>query len=80
MATLDVQKAFDVVNFDLLLRTLYLDGINGNDWLLVRDIFIYMTISWESHLSAPFVIRQGVYQGELCRSTIMITKDATTHI
>ena len=31
VATLDVQKAFDVVNHELLLRKLYLDGITGND-------------------------------------------------
>ena len=65
VATLDVQKAFDVVNHELLLRKLYLDGITGNDWLLVQDIYSDMTTSvkWESHLSAPFVIRQGVRQG-----------------
>ena len=65
VATLDVQKAFDVVNHELLLRKLYLNGITGNDWLLVQDIYSDMTTSvkWESHLSAPFVIRQGVRQG-----------------
>ena len=45
VATLDVQKAFDVVNHELLLRKLYLDGITGNDWLLVRDIYKDMTPS-----------------------------------
>ena len=64
-AMLDVQKAFDVVDHELLLRNLYLDGIAGNDWLLVQDIYSYMTTSvkWESHILAPFVIRQGVRQG-----------------
>ena len=65
MATLDVQKASDVVNHELLLRKLYLDGITGNDWLLVQDIYSDMTTSvkWESYLLAPFVICQGVCQG-----------------
>ena len=67
VSTLDVQKAFDVVNHELLLRKLYLDGIRGNDWVLViyDDIYGDMTFSvkWESHLSSPFVIRQGVCQG-----------------
>ena len=64
-AMLDVQKAFDVVDHELLLMKLYLDGITGNDWLLVQDIYSDMTTSvkWESHLSAPFVIRKGVRQG-----------------
>ncbi|MCW4345831.1 MAG: reverse transcriptase family protein [Candidatus Thiodiazotropha endolucinida] len=65
VATLDVQKAFDVVNHELLLRKLYIDGIRGNDWLLVRDIYTDMlsSVKWEGHLSAPFVIHQGVRQG-----------------
>ena len=65
MATLDMQKAFDVINHELLLRTLYLHGITGNDWLLVRDMYSDMTTSvkCESQLSAPFVKRQGVRQG-----------------
>ena len=63
----DVQKAFNVVDHELLLKKLYLDGITGNDWLLVQDIYSDMTTSvkWESHLSAPFVIRQGARQGRV---------------
>ena len=37
--TLDTQKAFDVVDHDSLLRRLYLDGIKGDDWLLIRDLY-----------------------------------------
>ena len=32
--TLDTQKAFGVVDHSSLLRGLYLDGIEGDDWLL----------------------------------------------
>ena len=65
VATLDVQKAFDVVNHELLLRKLYLDGIRGNDWLLVQDLYSDMTsaVKWGGHLSSPFSKRQGVRQG-----------------
>ena len=35
VAAFDVQKAFDFVDHDALLRKLYLDGISGNDWLLI---------------------------------------------
>ena len=57
---LDVQKVFDVVNHELLLRKLYLARIIENGWLLVRDIYKDMTLSvkWESQQSSPFVIRQ----------------------
>ena len=65
VTTLDVQKAFDVVDHEMLLRKLYLDGIQGGDWVLLKDLYTEMTTSvkWESHLSSPFVIRQGVRQG-----------------
>ena len=36
--TLDAQKAFDVVDQNSLLRRLYLDGIQGDDWLLIKDL------------------------------------------
>ena len=37
--TLDTQKAFDVVDQISLLRRLFLDGIDGDDWLLIRDLY-----------------------------------------
>ena len=38
IAALDVQKAFDVVDHDSLLRKLYLDGISGDNWLFMKDL------------------------------------------
>ena len=35
LTTLDTQKAFDVIDQNSLLRKLFLDGIHGNDWLLL---------------------------------------------
>ena len=37
--TLDTQKAFEVVDHNSLLWRLYLDGIEGDDWLLIRDLY-----------------------------------------
>ena len=34
VATLDAQKAFDVVDHDIFLRIVYLDGITDADWLI----------------------------------------------
>ena len=39
LTTLDTQKAFDVVDHNSLLRKLYLDGIQGDDRLLIRDMY-----------------------------------------
>ena len=39
LTTLDTQKAFDVVDQNSLHRKLYLDGIHGSDWLLLKDLY-----------------------------------------
>ena len=65
VTTLDTQKAFDVVDQNSLLRKLYLDGIHGDDWLLLKDMYSDCTsrIKWAGELSHPINIRQGVRQG-----------------
>ena len=65
IAALDVQKAFDVVSHSSLLRKLYINGISGDDWLLMKDLYTGMTarVKWDGFLSSPFVIKQGVRQG-----------------
>ena len=67
VATLDAQKAFDVVDHKLLLRRLFLDGITGADWMLLRNMYTDLTsaVKWEGSLSSPFVIKQGVRQGRV---------------
>ena len=64
VAALDVQKAFDVVDHEQL-RKLYLDGISGDDWLFMKDVYSNMTpkVKWDGFLSSPVIIRQGVRQG-----------------
>ena len=65
LTTLDTQKAFDVVDHHSLLRRLYLDGIHGDDWLLVKDLYTDCSsrIKWAGDLSHPINIKQGVRQG-----------------
>ena len=71
IAAFDVQKAFDVVNHQFLLHKLYNDGITGDDWLLLKDLYSSMTarIKWDGHLSIPFIIKQGVRQGGILSAT-----------
>ena len=63
--TLDTQKAFDVVDQNSLLRRLYLDGIEGDDWLLIKDFYLDCSsrVKWAGLLSDPINLRQGVIQG-----------------
>ena len=65
LTTLDTQKAFDVVDQNSLLRKLYLDGIHGDDWLLLRNLYSDCSsrIKWAGSLSHPINIYQGVRQG-----------------
>ena len=64
---LDAHKAFDVVDHGLLLLRLLFDGLHGADWLLLRNLYSDLTsvVKWEGTLSNPFVIKQGVQQGEV---------------
>ena len=63
--TLDVQKAFDVVDQNSLLRRLYLDRIQGDDWLLIQDMYTDCSSrdKLAGLLSDPVNLRQGVRQG-----------------
>ena len=66
LTTLDAQKAFDVVDHNSLLRRLYLDRVQGDDWLLLRDLYsdCSSSVKWAGLLSEAIIIRQGVRQGE----------------
>ena len=65
IATLDTQKAFDVVDHTILLNKLYEEGINQKIWLIVRELYSGLTakIKWKSVLGDSFKVFQGVRQG-----------------
>ena len=62
---LSAQKAFDVTDHNSLLRRLYLDGVQGDDWLLIHELYTdgSSRVKWAGLLSNPIIIRQGVRQG-----------------
>ena len=64
-ATLDVQKAFDVVRHQSLLDKLHQQGLPGRLWKLKEDSYRNLTcrVLWEGNLSKPFTILQGNRQG-----------------
>ena len=39
LATLVAKKTFDVVDHKILLRTLHFDGIAGENWLVLNDVY-----------------------------------------
>jgi hypothetical protein len=65
IAFLDAKSAFDVVSHQSLMRKLYIDGVQGDLWRLINDIFknANSRVKWNGHMSEPFTIQQGVRQG-----------------
>ena len=70
-AFLDASKAFDVVWHNSMLRKLYEAGLQGVDWVLMKDWYSNMTsqVKWEGELSRPFAEQQGVRQGGIWSPT-----------
>ena len=67
-ASLDVQKAFDVVRHESLLSKLQQQGLMGRWWKLKEDSYKNLSgrIIWDSETTkVPFVIHQGNRQGGL---------------
>lgn len=65
LATLDAQKAFDVVDHTILLDKLYHHKVHPDLWLLVKNLYEGLTsrVKWMGELSDSFRIQQGVRQG-----------------
>ena len=72
MATLDSQKAFDVVDHSILLDKLFDKDINDNAWLVIKDLYQDITskVKWVGGLSDSFPINQGVRQGGILSTHI----------
>jgi hypothetical protein len=67
-ATLDVQKAFDVIRHESLLDKLYDQGLLGMWWRLKDDSYQHVKgkVVWEgNHSEHPYTLKQGNRQGGL---------------
>jgi hypothetical protein len=65
LLTVDAEKAFDTVNHDILLNKLYHDGITGDMWLLLRNIYdgLILKVKWGDQTTESIDIKQGIRQG-----------------
>jgi hypothetical protein len=65
LLTLDAEKAFDKLNHEILFNKLYHNGIKGDMWVLLRNMYREMTtqVKWTNHLSETNYVNQGILQG-----------------
>ena len=65
VTTLDSQKAFDVVNHQILMDKLYHLGVKLEFWDVITDLYqgLTSTVKWQGDISLSFSINQGVRQG-----------------
>ena len=72
MCLLDLQKAFDSVEFPVLLDRLFSVGINGKTWRLIRNWYDGGTccVQVDGAVSRPFSIERGVRQGSVLSPTL----------
>ncbi|WAR28896.1 LOW QUALITY PROTEIN: LORF2-like protein, partial [Mya arenaria] len=65
LATLDAEKAFDVVWHDGLFRKLYHNNLPLDIWMIIRDLQTNAPtkVKWQGNISDPFSVQQGIRQG-----------------
>ena len=82
MCLFDLQKAFDSVEFPVLLDRLFSIGINGKTWRLIRDWYAGGTcrVHIDGAFSTSFSIKRGVRQGSVLSPTLFsIVMDHCLH-
>ena len=79
IASIDVQKAFDVVRHESLLDRLYQFGLSGAWWRLKDSAYkdLRERITWKGVLSEAFYIKVGSKQGALPSPDEYVTHIAT---
>ena len=65
VATLDAQKAFDVVCHDKLKLKLFHAGVRNTNWLMIDSLYTDCkeVVRWQGNYSDPYNVHQGVRQG-----------------
>ena len=72
MGLFDIQKAFDSVEFPVLLDRLFSIGVNSKTWRLIRDWYAggMCFVHVDGASSTSFPIEMGVHQGSILSPTL----------
>ena len=72
VATLDAQKAFDVVSHEKLKIKLHHTGIRGNNWILMDSLYTDCSevVRWQGSYSQKYEVQQGVRQGGVLSTSL----------
>ena len=70
----DLQKAFDSVQYPILLKRLYDAGINGRTWRLIKAWYSHpkCKVKVDGQLSTAFTIERGVLQGSVLSPVLFL--------
>ena len=70
----DIEKAFDSIEFPILLQHLYDAGINGKCWRVIKNWYSQSTVRIRSNglVSDPFVVGRGVKQGSVLSPSLFL--------
>ena len=70
----DIEKAFDSVEFPILLQHIFSIGINGKSWHIIKAWYLTPTscVKHENSLSAPFPVGRGVKQGAVVSPSLFL--------
>ena len=73
MCLYDLEKAFDSVEFPVLLKRLFDVGINSKTWRILRSWYTdgHSSVCLGQHVSPPFALRRGVRQGSVLSPTLI---------
>ena len=70
----DIEKAFDSVEFPILLQHLFSIGINGKSWRLIKAWYQSPTsrVKHNNNLSTPFPVSRDVKQGSVLSPSLFL--------
>ena len=72
IASLDAQKAFDVVSHEILINKMMAADLNRGAISLIKNLYenAHECVKWKGKLSSAFEIKQGVRQGAILSTNL----------